>query len=114
MFLQKKKTPKAKKPASSVSRGKRKDDETQIVRSRVESTRALVAVMAHLNYKPRVFVSASAVGYYGHRGEEELTEASRAGGGTAPEISSRVWGGGRAAEDCTAGHDNSWTAGGKP
>lgn len=58
----------------------------EMVRSRVESTRALVAVMAHLNHKPRVFVSASAVGYYGHRGEEELTEASRAGGGFLPDL----------------------------
>ncbi len=58
----------------------------EIVRSRVGSTRALVAVMAHLNHKPRVFVSASAVGYYGHRGEEELTEASRAGGGFLPDL----------------------------
>jgi hypothetical protein len=58
----------------------------ELVRSRVESTRALVAVMARLNHKPRVFVSASAVGYYGHRGEEELTEASRAGGGFLPDL----------------------------
>jgi hypothetical protein len=58
----------------------------ELVRSRVESTRALVAVMARLNHKPRVFVSASAVGYYGHRGEEELTEASRAGRGFLPDL----------------------------
>jgi uncharacterized protein (TIGR01777 family) len=58
----------------------------EIVRSRVESTRALVAVMAHLNHKPRVFVSASAVGYYGDRGEEELTEASHPGGGFLPDL----------------------------
>ena len=58
----------------------------ELVRSRVESTRALVAVMARLNHKPRVFVSASAVGYYGHRGEEELTEASRAGGGFLSDL----------------------------
>ena len=57
---------------------KRKEE---ILRSRVESTRTLVAVMAHMNHKPRVFVCASAVGYYGHRGDEELTEASSAGQG---------------------------------
>jgi len=62
----------------------------EIVRSRVESTRALVAVMAHLNHKPKVFVSASAVGYYGHRGEEELTEASRPGAGFLPDLC-HVW-----------------------
>ncbi len=53
----------------------------EILRSRVECTRTLVAVMAHMNHKPRVFVSASAVGFYGHRGEEELTEASGHGEG---------------------------------
>ena len=53
----------------------------EILRSRVESTRTLVAVMAHMNHKPRVFLSASAVGFYGHRGEEELTEASGHGEG---------------------------------
>ena len=53
----------------------------EIVRSRVESTRTLVAVMAHMNHKPRVFVSVSAVGFYGDRGEEELTEASGHGEG---------------------------------
>jgi uncharacterized protein (TIGR01777 family) len=53
----------------------------EIMRSRVESTRTLVAVMARMNRKPRVFVSASAVGFYGHRGEEELTETSGQGDG---------------------------------
>ena len=53
----------------------------EIRRSRIESTRTLVAVMAHINHKPRAFVSSSAVGYYGDRGEEELTESSGHGEG---------------------------------
>jgi len=61
----------------------RKDE---ILRSRIESTRALVAVMAHLNHRPRTLVNASAVGYYGDRGEEELTEASSPGGGFLAEV----------------------------
>jgi uncharacterized protein (TIGR01777 family) len=44
--------------------------------SRVIGTRHLVQGIAQAAHKPRVLVSASAVGYYGDRGEEELTEAS--------------------------------------
>ncbi|MFM8706854.1 MAG: TIGR01777 family oxidoreductase, partial [Planctomycetia bacterium] len=44
--------------------------------SRVVGTRHLVAGIAQTAVKPRVFVSASAVGYYGDRGDEELTESS--------------------------------------
>jgi uncharacterized protein len=49
--------------------------------SRVDSTRLLVASLARLERKPRVFVVASAVGYYGDRGDEILTESSVPGGG---------------------------------
>lgn len=47
--------------------------------SRIVSTRVLVDAMAQLKRKPRVFVCASAVGYYGDRGEEILTEANSSG-----------------------------------
>jgi uncharacterized protein (TIGR01777 family) len=46
----------------------------KIVRSRVEGTRALVAAMRA--QPPQVLVSASAVGYYGSRGDEVLTESA--------------------------------------
>lgn len=48
-------------------------------RSRVDATRHLVAGLAQLRQKPRVFVSASAIGYYGNRGDEVLTETSAPG-----------------------------------
>lgn len=51
----------------------------RIYTSRVDRTRQLVAAIAGLKYKPRVLVSASAVGYYGDRGDEVLTESSTAG-----------------------------------
>src|SRR5712692_11212262 len=48
-------------------------------RSRVEATRHLVGALGKLARPPRVFVSASAIGYYGDRGDEELTEQSAPG-----------------------------------
>ena len=45
--------------------------------SRVIGTRNLVQGIVQAATKPRVLVSASAVGYYGDRGEEELTESAR-------------------------------------
>jgi len=48
-------------------------------KSRVESTRLLVDAMAGMRRKPRAFVCASAIGYYGNRGDEILTETSGSG-----------------------------------
>jgi len=45
----------------------------KILRSRVEGTRTLVAAMR--DQPPQVLISASAVGYYGSRGDEILTES---------------------------------------
>jgi uncharacterized protein len=47
--------------------------------SRVDSTRVLVDALTHLKHPPRVFVCASATGYYGNRGDEVLTETSGCG-----------------------------------
>jgi uncharacterized protein len=47
--------------------------------SRVDATRVLVDALGQIKRKPRVFISASAIGYYGDRGDEILTEASTAG-----------------------------------
>lgn len=47
-----------------------------ILASRVESTRALVAAMRSDSARPRVFITASAVGIYGHRPGESLDETS--------------------------------------
>jgi uncharacterized protein (TIGR01777 family) len=47
--------------------------------SRVDVTRVLVESLGKMKRKPRVFVGASAVGYYGDRGDEILTETSTAG-----------------------------------
>jgi len=47
--------------------------------SRVDSTRVLVDALARLQQRPRVFLCASATGYYGDRGEEVLAESSGPG-----------------------------------
>ena len=47
--------------------------------SRVEATRHLVESLSALNAKPKVFVGVSAVGYYGDRGDEKLTDHSGPG-----------------------------------
>jgi uncharacterized protein (TIGR01777 family) len=47
--------------------------------SRVDATRHLVGALAKLQRPPRVIVAASAIGYYGNRGDENVTEASAPG-----------------------------------
>ncbi|MGH9411420.1 MAG: TIGR01777 family oxidoreductase [Vicinamibacterales bacterium] len=47
--------------------------------SRIASTRALAAAIRGASTAPRVFISASAIGYYGDRGSEPLTEGSAPG-----------------------------------
>jgi hypothetical protein len=54
--------------------------------SRVKSTRALATLLAGLQPKPAVLVCASAIGIYGSRGDEVLTEASLPGSGFLPEV----------------------------
>lgn len=54
--------------------------------SRLEATRALVRATAQVQQPPSVFLSASAVGYYGVRGDEPATEATPAGSDFLAEV----------------------------
>ena len=47
--------------------------------SRIEATRHLVNSLSALSAKPKIFVGVSAVGYYGNRGDEKLTDHSGPG-----------------------------------
>ena len=58
----------------------------RLVRSRVGATGLLASALAGLPTPPRVLVSASAVGYYGDRGDEVLTEDSGPGDGFLAEL----------------------------
>lgn len=61
-----------------------------LVASRVDATARLARAIAALPQPPRVLVSASAVGYYGNRGEEELRESAPSGQGFLPALA-RAW-----------------------
>lgn len=59
-----------------------------ILASRVTSTRTLATAIAGADHPVR-FVSGSAVGFYGDRGDEPLTEESRAGNGFLSQVVTR-------------------------
>src|SRR5919107_1659761 len=61
----------------NISEGRWTDEKKRrIVESRVKGTRLISETLARLDPRPRAFVSASATGYYGDRGDELLTEES--------------------------------------
>ena len=60
----------------------------QILESRVGSTSLLVASTSALARPPNVFISGSAIGFYGSRGDEVLREESPAGSGFLAEVCS--------------------------
>jgi uncharacterized protein len=62
----------------------------RIQESRVVSTRNLAWAIAKAKEPPRAFVCASAIGYYGDRGDEVLSEESPAGTGFLAEVC-REW-----------------------
>lgn len=62
----------------------------RVLESRVRSTSLLARTAAALQRRPRVFVSASGVGYYGDRGDEVLRETSTGGRGFLSEVC-RAW-----------------------
>ena len=65
---------------ASIGGGRWNAARKKILRSsRIDATRVLVDAFARLKQKPQVFVSASAIGYYGNRGDEVLTESSAGG-----------------------------------
>jgi uncharacterized protein (TIGR01777 family) len=62
----------------------------RIRESRVQGTRRLAEALAQASQRPRVLISASAIGYYGDRGDESLREDSPSGTGFLPEVC-REW-----------------------
>lgn len=67
------------------------DDRKAVIRdSRVDGTRLLAETLAGLDEPPRVLVSASAIGYYGDRGDATLTEDAAPGEGFLADVT-RAW-----------------------
>ncbi len=58
----------------------------RIRNSRVRGTELIAGALAKLTPKPRVLISASAIGYYGSRGDEALDERAEAGSGFLAEV----------------------------
>jgi len=75
---------------ASIAEGRWTAERKKLLRtSRVDSTAMLVKALARMAARPRVLISASAIGYYGSRADEILNEESRPGddflGGVAKE-----------------------------
>lgn len=67
-----------------------KKEKELILQSRIQSTHLLSETIAKLNHKPKVFISASAIGFYGDRDNEELNEESPPGTGFLASVC-REW-----------------------
>src|SRR4029077_2247617 len=76
---------------ASVGEGRWTPERKKVLRSsRVDLTRVLVDSLGRLKQKPRVFIAASAIGYYGNRSDEILTESSTAGNNFIAQLA-RDW-----------------------
>jgi uncharacterized protein len=66
------------------------EQKARIRESRVAGTRLLADTLARMSRPPKVLICASAIGYYGNRGDQRLTEESSSGGDFLAEVS-REW-----------------------
>lgn len=62
------------------------DQKAKIRNSRVRGTALLSETLAALDSKPSVFLCGSALGFYGNRGDDKMTEASSSGSGFLPDV----------------------------
>jgi uncharacterized protein (TIGR01777 family) len=71
----------------SIAAGRWTEDKKRSIReSRVKGTKLLGDALANLTDRPRTFICASAIGYYGNRGDEILTETSAPGNDFLAEV----------------------------
>ena len=75
----------------SIAEGRWDEEKKRrIMESRVRGTRLIAETLARLERKPEALVSASAIGFYGNRGDEVLTEESASGTDFLSEVC-REW-----------------------
>jgi uncharacterized protein len=73
-----------------IGEGKWTEEHKRLVLdSRVQGTTLMAKTLASLDRKPYVFVCGSAVGFYGNRGSDEITESSAVGSGFLAEVVSK-------------------------
>lgn len=71
----------------NISQGRWSAEKKQRIKeSRVKATELLCKTLASLKTPPKVLLNASAIGFYGNRGDEILTEKSSVGSGFLPEV----------------------------
>lgn len=61
----------------------------RILQSRLQAGKAVVEAVKHARKKPNVVIQASAIGFYGNRGDEALDEAFHAGNGFLSEVTQK-------------------------
>jgi len=85
---------------ASIAAGRWTNARMAVIRdSRVVGTRLLSEAIAGWQHKPEVLICASAIGYYGDRGAEELTETSDPGSGFLADVCQQWEAATQAAED---------------
>ncbi len=71
----------------SIASGRWTEKKKQRIRnSRVNSTKNLSVILSRLQKPPKVFITASAIGFYGNRGDEALDEQSAPGTGFLSDV----------------------------
>jgi uncharacterized protein (TIGR01777 family) len=71
----------------SIAEGRWTDEKKRRIReSRVKGTKLLGDALANLTKRPKIFICASAIGYYGNRGDEILMESSAPGNDFLAEV----------------------------
>lgn len=71
----------------NIADGNWTDEKKKRIReSRIDGTRTLVEAFKKCENPPKIFIGASAIGIYGDRGDENLTEESAIGKGFIPDL----------------------------